>query len=181
MKKLFAIIVGLGMIAPVLAEEAAAPMKAAESTEAKTTTASETSADKQLAAGNVARATFTKGMADREPIDSIDTLSSAENKIYYFTDLRDMAGQTVTHRWEYNGKVMAEVPFTVGGPRWRVFSSKNLENIWLGEWKVTVIDQSGGVLAVNTFKYNKSSDEASDEGSSGAAAQPAAGDEPTNQ
>ncbi len=166
------------MVAPVLAEEAAAPMKAAESTEATTT---EASTDKQLAAGNVARATFTKGMADREPIDSIDTLSSADNKIYYFTDLRDMAGQTVTHRWEYNGKVMAEVPFTVGGSRWRVFSSKNLENIWLGEWKVSVIDQSGGTLAVNTFKYNKSPDEASDEASSGAAAQPAAEDKPTTQ
>ena len=66
-----------------------------------------------------------------------------------------MAGQTVTHRWEHDGKVMAEVPFTVNGARWRVFSSKNLDESWLGEWKVSVVDEAGGTLAVNTFTYEK--------------------------
>ncbi len=106
-------------------------------------------------AGTVARATFTTGINDHEPDDSIKTLSNDHNKIYYFTELKDMAGQSVTHRWEYNGKVMAEIPFKVGGNRWRVFSSKQLDPSWTGTWKVSVVDASGATLAVNTFDYTK--------------------------
>jgi hypothetical protein len=106
-----------------------------------------------IASGTVARSAFTTAVADREPVDSINTLATDNNKIYYFTELKDMEGQQVTHRWEYNGKVMAEVPFQVGGSRWRVYSSKTLDNVWQGEWKVSVIDQAGGTLSVNTFKY----------------------------
>ena len=82
-------------------------------------------------------------------------LVKAENRIYYFTEIRDMAGQTVTHRWEHDGQVMAEVPFEVGGDRWRVYSSKNLEPSWTGEWKASVVDGSGATLSANTFTYNK--------------------------
>ncbi|MEE8482632.1 MAG: DUF2914 domain-containing protein [Acidiferrobacterales bacterium] len=155
MNKFLLIAAGLLLATPVMAEDAntsqstpAAPM-AEKSIET-------------LAGGTVARSTFTNGIADREPVDSISKLANNNSKIYYFSELRDMAGQTVTHRWEHNGKVMAEVPFTVGGDRWRVFSSKNLEASWEGEWKVSVIDQSGGTLAVNTFKYEKKAAGATD-------------------
>ena len=103
--------------------------------------------------GTVARSVFTTGITDHEPVDSISKLGTDNSKVYFFTELKDMDGQQVTHRWEYNGKVMAEVPFQVGGSRWRVFSSKTLDNVWQGEWKVSVIDQSGGTLSVNTFTY----------------------------
>jgi len=103
--------------------------------------------------GTIARSTFTTAVENREPVDSISKMGTDKNKIYYFTELKDMSGQQVTHRWEYNGKVMAEVPFQVGGSRWRVFSSKLLDDIWQGEWKVSVIDSNGGTLSVNTFTY----------------------------
>jgi len=148
MSKILFIIAGLTMTTLALAEESAteSPAAAAPVTE---------QAVEKLAAGTVARATFTKGITEREPVDTISTLGTGSKKIYYFSELRDMAGQTVTHRWEYGGKIMAEVPFTVNGNRWRVYSSKNLEESWQGEWKVSVIDQSGGTLAVNTFSYEK--------------------------
>ena len=148
MNKILLIIAGLAVAAPALAEEAAteSPAAAAPATE---------QAAEKLAGGTVARATFTNGIAEREPVDAINKLDTNNKKIYYFSELRDMAGQTVTHRWEHDGKIMAEVPFTVNGNRWRVFSSKNLEESWQGEWKVSVIDQSGGTLAINTFSYEK--------------------------
>ncbi len=164
MNKILLIIAGLAIAMPTLAEEATAEMPAAA------TTATEQAAEK-LAGGTVARSTFTKGIAEREPMDFIDKLGTNSNKIYYFSELRGMAGQTVTHRWEHDGKIMAEVPFTVGGDRWRVFSSKNLEKSWQGEWKVSVIDQSGGTLAVNTFSYEK---EAANKTATDAGTQPAA-------
>lgn len=148
MNKILLIIAGLVVATPALAEEATTESPAAAAPIAEQTA-------KKLAGGTVARSTFTNGIAEREPVDSINKLATNNNKIYYFSELRDMAGQTVTHRWEHNGKIMAEVPFTVGGDRWRVFSSKNLEKSWQGEWKVSVIDQSGGTLAVNTFSYEK--------------------------
>ena len=161
MNKILLIAAGVLLATPALAEEAITESPGANA-------AITEQAVEKLAGGTVARSTFTNGIADREPVDSINKLATSSNKIYYFSELRDMAGQTVTHRWEHNGKIMAEVPFTVGGDRWRVFSSKNLEDSWKGEWKVSVIDQSGGTLAVNTFRYEKKAADKSE-----AAAQPA--------
>ena len=106
------------------------------------------------AMGEVARAVFSHDIQDREPADAITQLSNDENKIFYFTELKGLEGQTVTHRWEYNGQVMAEVPFQVGANRWRVYSSKTLDPVWLGQWKASVVDQSGATLSVNTFTYD---------------------------
>lgn len=92
-----------------------------------------------------------------EPVDSISTVTANDSKVFYFTEIQDMAGHTVTHRWEYNGQVMAEVDFEIGGPRWRVYSSKTMMPYWVGEWKVSVIDENGSPLSVSTFSYSASS------------------------
>ncbi len=129
---------------------------AAPATGAQNKTAASDQTASATPAGSVARAVFTQGINDREPIDAVSTVSNDANQIYYFTELKDMAGQTVTHRWEYNGKVMAEVPFNVGSDRWRTYSSKNLDPLWLGEWKVSVVDAAGSTINVNTFTYTQS-------------------------
>lgn len=107
------------------------------------------------AMGMVARSAVTSGIENREPVDQLTSATTNMDKVYYFTELRDMQGQTVTHRWEHNGEVMAEVPFEIGGPRWRVFSSKRLEPNWTGDWKVSVVDATGSTLSVNTFTYDQ--------------------------
>lgn len=103
--------------------------------------------------GSVARAAFTRAIADREPVDNLSSLPNDHDKIFFFTDIRDMAGAVVIHRWEYGGKIVAEIPFEIGGPRWRVYSSKQLDPSWTGEWKVSVVDGQGGTLSVKTFTY----------------------------
>ena len=103
--------------------------------------------------GTLARATFTSAIAERKPVDEIDTLPHDQSQIFFFTDLRGFAGQTVLHRWEYKGQTMAEVPFAVRGPRWRVWSSKELEPIWTGDWRVSVVDESGRVIDSRGFRY----------------------------
>ena len=105
--------------------------------------------------GDVARAVFTTGIHDREPVDQVTTMTTDKDKIYFFTEIRNMSGHTVKHRWEYNGKTMAEVEFSVGGPRWRVWSSKTLLPQWTGEWKASVVDESGNVLSESTFTYSE--------------------------
>ncbi len=158
MKKLTLMLAGMLLALPVYAAE----MTTTEATDTTTAAPATESATEQKSEGEVARASFTTAVSDREPVDSISSIANDKNKIYYFTELRNMTGKTIKHRWEYNGKVMAEVPFSIGGPRWRTFSSKTLDPIWQGEWKVSVIDESGNTLSVNTFTYKQ------------AAAQPAA-------
>lgn len=108
--------------------------------------------------GQVTRAIFTSDIKNHEPTDDIATLSNDKTHIAYFTEIQGMAGQTVTHRWEYNGKLMFEMPFQVGASRWRVYSTKTLNPAWTGEWKASVVDAAGGSLSVNTFSYTKKMD-----------------------
>ncbi|MHB8535836.1 MAG: DUF2914 domain-containing protein [Sulfuricaulis sp.] len=109
-------------------------------------------------AGRVTRALFTSEVKDHEPVDNISTLSNDKTRVYYFTEIHGMAGQTVIHRWEYKGKVLMEMPFKIGASRWRVYSMKTLDPSWLGEWKASVVDASGSSLSVTTFTYLKKPD-----------------------
>ena len=110
--------------------------------------------DSPLGDGEVSRALFTTGIADREPVDHLLVVDSAIDEVYFFTELKFLSGRTIVHRWEYEGQVVAEVPFKVGGPRWRVFSKKALAPHLAGEWTVVVMDQeSGWPLLAELFKY----------------------------
>ena len=99
-----------------------------------------------IAEGQVGRAQFTSNIQDREPVDLLIDSAELQSKLYYFTELTGLAGETVTHRWEYSGEVQAEVAFSVGADRWRVWSSKNIQPEWIGEWRVTIVDSAGTVL-----------------------------------
>ncbi len=103
--------------------------------------------------GRVARASFTTGVIDREPQDSITSLPSDVSQILFYSEFSGLEGQTLTHVWERDGIEMARVPFAVGGSRWRVYSTKNLEPSWLGEWTVSVVDDEGRVLRSESFSY----------------------------
>lgn len=104
---------------------------------------------------HVTRAVFTSAVQNREPTDTITSLSNDKNKIYFYSELTGLGGQSVTHRWEYQGKTIAEVKFNVGGPRWRVWSSKTLLPQWTGEWRVSVIDGNGNKVGEATFNYTE--------------------------
>lgn len=102
---------------------------------------------------NLMRAVFTSAVMDREPADILTSLGNDRDKVYFFSELRGLGGQTITHRWEYQGQAMGEVKFNVGGARWRVWSSKNLLPQQTGEWKVVVIDGNGNTIGEASFTY----------------------------
>ncbi len=110
-----------------------------------------------MIAGQVTRALFTRQVKDLEPMDTISVLTNDKTRISYFTEIHGMAGQIITHRWEFNGKILLEIRLEVGSSRWRAYSSKTLDPRWLGEWKTSVVDAAGGTLSVNTFTYMKKS------------------------
>jgi len=103
--------------------------------------------------GSVARATFTTDVIDRAPIDDLKVIPNDVGTIKFYTDLRDMSGHKVIHRWEYNGEIIVDVPYEIRGPRWRVWSSKNMSPKWLGKWRVSIINVSGDVIEEKEFEY----------------------------
>ena len=102
---------------------------------------------------NLSNAEFALEIKERTSLNIVDELENSFGKIYFFTNIRNLQGQRVKHRWIYKNKVMAEVEFDVNGPRWRVWSSKNLWPTWLGEWTVEVINSKDEVFFKKEFNY----------------------------
>ncbi len=109
--------------------------------------------DGAAANASASRTGFTSAINDREPVDSLSSLSNEHRQVYFFSELHGLNGQSVIHRWQHNGQVMAEIKFEVGANRWRVWSSKNLLPEWTGEWRVSVIDGAGNTLGESTLDY----------------------------
>ena len=157
MKRIIALLAACVAL-PVYAADPAAtqqPAAAAAQSTAAPATSTQPAADAPQSTGTVARAQFTSAVENREPVDKISNLLNDKNRVYFFSEIKDAPNQKITHRWEYNGKVMSEMNFDVGSERWRVFSSKTLDPSWTGEWKVSVLDQAGSTLGASTFTYEK--------------------------
>jgi len=101
----------------------------------------------------VKRASFATAISHREPVDSVESLGNDHDRVFFFTEIVGAKGRKLTHRWEHGGEVMAEVPISVGSNRWRAYSSKQLLDGWLGEWKVSVVDETGQVVHTERFVY----------------------------
>lgn len=117
--------------------------------------------DAEFIGGSVTRAVFTRAVVNREPVDNLDTVPSNITFLYYFTELKGFTGEVITHRWEFEGQVVAETRFEVGGPRWRVWSSRPLPPDRVGAWRISVLDFRGRVVAVSDFMYGATASAAS--------------------
>ena len=104
---------------------------------------------------NISQAVFAKSVENRTPIEIVTEADDSLGKIYFFTNIRHLSGDRITHRWIYKDKVKAEVSFDIKGNRWRVWSSKNLWHTWVGTWKVDVVNAKGEVLLSKNFEYKK--------------------------
>ncbi len=101
----------------------------------------------------VVRSIITTSIQNKEPVSDLQQVSSETTRVYYFTDVRGLNGHRISHRWEYNGKVMAEISFSIEADRWRTWSSKNMLASWTGNWQVTVLDEGGNILEQKQFDY----------------------------
>ena len=159
----FIAFLALGLAGPILADSSTTssnmPVPETVGTPAQEKFVIEASAKKskqENITGKVTRAIFTSQIIDREPADDLTEISNTTERIYFFTDLRNLEGKIITHRWEYNGEVMAEVTFKVGGgPRWRVYSSKNLLPLWTGSWTVFVMNEDEQLIHSSIFNYTQ--------------------------
>lgn len=105
----------------------------------------------------VKRSQFTTAIVNREPTDNVVMLTNNSEKIYYFTELSNLKGQKITHRWQYQEKPMAEIQLEVKSDRWRAYSSKNIKPEWTGEWSVVLLDENGNPLDVSKLEVIEAS------------------------
>ncbi|MGH7487690.1 MAG: DUF2914 domain-containing protein, partial [bacterium] len=110
---------GLLLAAGIAQANDTTPAASTMATPAASSSAPAATASKAATSGEVARAQFTSEMQNHEPTDDVTTLDNSHTKIYFFTDLKNMSGQTVTHRWSFNGNTVAEVKLEPKAARWR--------------------------------------------------------------
>ena len=106
----------------------------------------------------VKRHLFTSNIQSHEPVDLLLALANSETEVYFYTDLRHFEGQRVIHRWQRGDEILAEIAFTVEGPRWRVWSKKQLLPSWTGTIRVSVLDADKRVVASSELNYINSTD-----------------------
>jgi hypothetical protein len=95
----------------------------------------------QLFAAGVDPGVICTAVVDRACESASDTFPSDVGKVYAHTRILGMdEGGSITHRWIFKGQVMAEPSLNIGGPNWRTWSSKNIDPLWSGDWKVEVVD-----------------------------------------
>ena len=104
---------------------------------------------------SIARAILTTQIDQREPVDDVAHVPANADSIYFFTELRGLAGRTVTHRWLHDGNNYGDINFDVGGDRWRIWSSKQFSDDLRGEWQVQVVADDGRVLYTRDFRYGE--------------------------
>ncbi len=103
----------------------------------------------------VLRAQLSAGIKGKEPTarlqPPIRVSGHTDRTIYYFSEVKNLDGQTLFHHWERDGRVLATIPFKIRGQRWRVYSRKTITPQMTGRWRVVLADSSGKELANSAF------------------------------
>ncbi|NMM41096.1 DUF2914 domain-containing protein [Pseudoalteromonas arctica] len=103
----------------------------------------------------VSRAVLTRAVVDREPVNVFKAdvrLNEFTATMAFFSELKNMQGQTVKHVWRYENKVLASIELGVTSPRYRTYSNKTILPEQVGNWRVDVIDEQGHLLAQKEFR-----------------------------
>ena len=105
--------------------------------------------------GKISRAQFATKMDQREPVDDVVFVDDTATEIFFFSEVLYMTGHKIVHRWEHEGREVSRVSFDIGGPRWRVFSRKSLDEEVKGKWTVLVTDEDGWPLTSKVFVFGE--------------------------
>jgi hypothetical protein len=104
--------------------------------------------------GSVVNATFTSSIVNGAPTDFPQQFSTSTSAVYYYGELLDLAGQTVTLRWSLEGKRMQDVPVVVTSARQPAWTMMKMQPQWTGNWTVEVLNGKGQVIGQRNFAYN---------------------------
>lgn len=70
-----------------------------------------------------------------------DTFPSNIKKLYCYTKITGgEQGDMIYHKWYYGDKLMASPKLAIKSAEYRTYSSKNILDTWVGEWKVKIVN-----------------------------------------
>ncbi len=95
----------------------------------------------------ITRGLLTNAIVDKEPVKELVPPFNIEEKkpihLYYFTELKDMKGESFFHQWIKDGVLVGKIPINPQGNRWRVSTNRVLTYSDSGHWMVQLIDKNG--------------------------------------
>jgi len=92
------------------------------------------------------RVAFTTAIDNKEPINNLQVIDRHDSQtIFFFSELKNLQGKRITHRWSFNGNVIYQKGFAVGGSRWRVWTEKAITP-FDGVVTVELVDATGNIL-----------------------------------
>lgn len=120
----------------------------------KTSSSSSIRSSKTMGGISVIKATVCRSIDQRNPVGEGSQFSSDVGRLYAFTKVGLDATQetSIKHVWIYNNQELASVTLPVRGPQWRTYSSKAIDPMWKGDWKVNVVTSNNEVLHSIKFK-----------------------------
>ncbi|MGO2563657.1 MAG: DUF2914 domain-containing protein, partial [Pseudoalteromonas nigrifaciens] len=60
--------------------------------------------------------------------------------------------QQVKHVWFFEDDIVAEIELDITSSRYRTYSTKNIMDSQIGQWRVDVIDEQGQLIAQKEFR-----------------------------
>ena len=105
---------------------------------------------------NIARMEICRDVLNREPQEAGESFGVAVGKLYCFTKIVGAQEPIeITHAWYFGENEKARVNLSVRSSSWRTYSSKNIQNDEVGEWRVDVLGPDGKVLKTQTFNITQ--------------------------
>jgi hypothetical protein len=105
----------------------------------------------------ISRAVLTSRVVDREPVDVLKSdvsTSQFNEKIYFFTEIKNLQGNVIHHLWYYQDALQADITLTISAARYRTYSLKHVSAEQLGDWRVEAVTETGDLLAKKEFRIH---------------------------
>jgi hypothetical protein len=103
---------------------------------------------------NIARTAFSSSIERHEPVNKLNTIQYSNQKIYFFTEVKNAHGKKITHQWLHNGWVTQSVTLAIKSNKWRTYSSKSFHpGTPKGTWTARVLDESGNIITESAIDY----------------------------
>lgn len=111
---------------------------------------------KTKAPEHILNARLSTGIRNREPVDTAPELIPMNPegliRLFLFTELKDLKGESIHHDWYRDGQRVARVTMTPQLERLKAHSSKYINGNMRGNWRVEVIKDDGELLAETAFE-----------------------------
>ena len=79
--------------------------------------------------------------------------SAVVPQLALYSEVKGLNGQTIEHRWYYEGKLMTRITLPVKLDYWRTYSRKEFDVNQKGEWRVEILDPQQNLLFSHHFHY----------------------------